>query len=86
MFDNIGTTELVIIGVIILIFFGGNKLKEVARGLGESSKEIKKAKKEFEDAVVDIKAPPENAPLKPRKKKLDKNPEPKLEKGGTDNV
>lgn len=57
MFENIGTTELIIIALVILIFFGGSKLKNVARDLGESSKEIKKAKKEFEHAVVDIKNP-----------------------------
>ena len=48
MFSNIGASELIIIGVILVIFFGSQKLKELARGLGESSKEIKKIKKEIE--------------------------------------
>lgn len=51
MFKNIGTTELIIIFVIIFFLFGGNKLKEFARGLGESTKELKKVKKEYDDAL-----------------------------------
>ena len=43
---SIGTTELVIIAVILLILFGGKKLPELGRGLGESVKELKKSIKE----------------------------------------
>lgn len=43
MFRNIGTTEiLIIIGVLILLF-GGKKLPELGRGLGDTIKEFKKA-------------------------------------------
>lgn len=49
MFRNIGTTEIIIIAAVILLFFGGKKLKELARGLGESTKELKKVKKELTD-------------------------------------
>lgn len=48
MFSNIGTSELIIIGVVLIFFFGSQKLKELARGLGESTKEIKKIKEEIE--------------------------------------
>lgn len=51
MFDfirNIGLPELIIIAVILIILFGGKKVKELSRGLGESAKELKKVKKEFE--------------------------------------
>lgn len=47
MLANIGTTELIIVAVIILLFFGSAKLKELARGLGESTKEAKKIQKEL---------------------------------------
>jgi len=53
MFDflkNIGTTELIIIGLILLVFFGATKLKDLGRGLGESTKELKNVKKEITDA------------------------------------
>lgn len=39
----IGYPELIIILVIVLLLFGANKLPEVARSLGESAKEFKKA-------------------------------------------
>lgn len=40
---GIGGTELIVILVIILILFGGSKLPSLARGLGQSVKEFKKA-------------------------------------------
>ena len=43
MLANIGSTEILIIAVIVLILFGGKKLPEMARGLGESLKEFKNA-------------------------------------------
>jgi sec-independent protein translocase protein TatA len=48
---NIGPTELIIIGVILLILFGAKKLPEFARGLGESGRELKKAGKELREAL-----------------------------------
>jgi TatA/E family protein of Tat protein translocase len=51
---NIGTTEWIIIAILILVFFGGDKLQEFARGLGESGKEFKRLKKEFHSAVTEI--------------------------------
>ena len=43
MLQNIGPTEIIIIAVIILILFGGSKLPEMGRGLGEAFGELKKA-------------------------------------------
>lgn len=48
MLSNLGTSEIVIIAVVVLMFFGSKKLKELARGLGEASSEIKKITKELE--------------------------------------
>jgi len=42
---GLGTTELIIIAVILLILFGGKKLPELGRGLGDSIKELRKAVK-----------------------------------------
>ncbi len=44
---NIGLPEIIIIGVLLLIFFGGSKVKELSRGFGESAKEVKKIKEEL---------------------------------------
>jgi len=44
---GVGTTELIIIASIIFLFFGGKKLKELARGMGESTKEVKKITEEL---------------------------------------
>ncbi|MFC1654035.1 twin-arginine translocase TatA/TatE family subunit [Patescibacteria group bacterium] len=53
MFRNIGTVEIIIIAVVLLILFGGKKLPELAKGIGESGRELKKAQKEFSDALND---------------------------------
>lgn len=52
---NLGTTEWIIIGVVVILLFGNKKLTELARGLGESGKEMKKIKKEFNKAVEEVK-------------------------------
>ncbi len=48
MLSNIGTSEFVVIGIVVLILFGSSKLKELARGLGEAAKEIRKVEKEMD--------------------------------------
>ena len=54
MFNNIGSGEILIVVLVLFFLFGGKKLPELARGLGESGKELKKAKKEIENALTDI--------------------------------
>lgn len=46
MFKNIGTTEIIVIAVLVLVLFGGKKIPELMRGVGESIKEFRKASKE----------------------------------------
>lgn len=55
---GLGAPELVIILVILLVLFGGAKLPGLAKGLGQSIKEFKKASKEeaeVEKPVVETK-------------------------------
>ncbi|MGQ9818703.1 MAG: twin-arginine translocase TatA/TatE family subunit [Candidatus Kapaibacteriales bacterium] len=40
---GIGVQELILIGIIILILFGGRKIPELMRGLGQGIREFKKA-------------------------------------------
>lgn len=48
---NIGGPEIIIIFVVILLLFGAKKIPELARGLGKSMGEFKKARNEFEDEI-----------------------------------
>ena len=48
---SIGIFELFIIFIAIILIFGGKKLPELAKGLGEGLKEFKKATKEVDDSV-----------------------------------
>lgn len=43
LFLNIGTPELLLILLAVLLLFGGNKLPELARGLGKGIREFKDA-------------------------------------------
>lgn len=45
MLNGIGTTELIIIAVILLLLFGGRKLPELGKGIGDAIKEFKKSVK-----------------------------------------
>jgi len=45
MFKGIGTTELIVIFVILLILFGGKKLPELGKGIGDAIKEFRKSVK-----------------------------------------
>ena len=49
--QGIGTTEVLIIFFAILLLFGAKKLPELARGMGKSIKEFKKATHEIEEDI-----------------------------------
>ncbi|GAA0445009.1 hypothetical protein Acor_60850 [Acrocarpospora corrugata] len=67
---NLGPTELIIIGLIVILLFGAKKLPDTARALGQSlrlfKKETKKMNEEDEDATVaqaqPVPAPPAQLP------------------------
>ena len=46
---GLGGGELLLIFAILLLMFGGSKLPGLAKGLGQSVREFKKAAKEGED-------------------------------------
>lgn len=48
----IGTTELLLIGGMALLLFGGKKLPEMMRGLGQGVKEFKKGMDDVKDATT----------------------------------
>lgn len=45
----LGTTELLLLGGLALLIFGGKKVPEMMRGLGQGVKEFKKGMKDSED-------------------------------------
>ena len=49
---GIGGMELLVILALALLLFGGAKLPSLARGLGQSIKEFKKASKDEEDTKL----------------------------------
>ena len=49
----IGSQEIIIIAVIILLLFGGRKIPELMRGLGSGIKEFKAASKEEEKSSIE---------------------------------
>ncbi|MEY2880716.1 MAG: Sec-independent protein translocase protein TatA [Verrucomicrobiota bacterium] len=46
---GLGAPELILVLVILLVLFGGSKLPSLAKGLGQSVKEFKKASKEADE-------------------------------------
>ncbi len=48
----LGTTEMIIIAVLVLVLFGAKKLPTFARSLGKSMGEFKKAREEFESELT----------------------------------
>jgi len=55
----LGTNEIIIILVIVLLLFGGRKIPELMRGLGKGMREFNDAKsnvkKEIEENANDVK-------------------------------
>ncbi len=50
---NLGFTELLLIGVVLLLFFGPSRLPELGKSLGKGIQEFKKASRELTDSVKD---------------------------------
>jgi sec-independent protein translocase protein TatA len=46
MLGNLGTTELLIILFILIFLFGGKKIPEFIKGIGDAIKEFKKGAKD----------------------------------------
>lgn len=66
-FLGVGDTEMLLIMVVVLIFFGGQKMPDFARGLGKTLRELKKAssevEREFKRVLDEAENPPARTPL-----------------------
>lgn len=49
---NMGAPELILVGLAVLLFFGGKKLPELMKGLGKGMKEFKEAQKDVTDQIT----------------------------------
>ncbi|HTS28801.1 MAG TPA: twin-arginine translocase TatA/TatE family subunit [Bryobacteraceae bacterium] len=45
MIESIGWPELLVIGIVFVVLFGGKKLPEIGKGIGEGIKNFKAAMK-----------------------------------------
>lgn len=76
MLGGIGGTELIVIFLVILIFFGANKIPELARGIGQGMNEFKKASNNIKDEIekgkkeLNNSAPKRERPAKKTKKEV----------------
>jgi sec-independent protein translocase protein TatA len=50
---NLGVTEIVLILLVVLVFFGAKKIPELAQGLGKGIREFRKATREIQDEGED---------------------------------
>jgi sec-independent protein translocase protein TatA len=67
----LGTWEMVIIAVLVLVLFGAKKLPTFARSLGKSMGEFKKAREEFESELTRAQDDVINSPTKePEQKRI----------------
>lgn len=48
MFNNIGTTEIIIIAIVLIVLFGAKRIPEFTRGLTQASSEFRKGLKDEE--------------------------------------
>ena len=51
----IGTQEIIILALVILLLFGGKKIPELMKGLGKGVKSFKEGVNGIEDSLVDEK-------------------------------
>jgi len=49
---TLGAQEVILIFLVLLLLFGAKKLPELARGIGKSMGEFKKAREEFEHEIT----------------------------------
>ena len=54
MFGSIGTSELLIIVLVVLLVFGSKQLPQVVRSLGQGWRDIQRATDEVKDEIGSV--------------------------------
>ena len=55
MLGSVGTTELILVLLIVLIIFGVGKLPEIGGALGSAIRDFRKAQKEVDNTIDEVK-------------------------------
>jgi TatA/E family protein of Tat protein translocase len=55
MIRSIGLPELIVIGAVFILLFGGKKIGELGKGVGEALRELKKTAVQAKDAEKELK-------------------------------
>ena len=53
LFFNIGGSEIFLIVLVIIMFFGANKIPEIARGLGKGIKTVRNATNDIKREITE---------------------------------
>ena len=59
---NLGMTDIIIIAIVVLVFFGGKKLQVLMHGVGKGISDFKKGMNGIEDEIkkdIDLNDTPE---------------------------
>jgi sec-independent protein translocase protein TatA len=56
---GLGSSEIILIAIVVLVLFGAKKIPEMMQGLGRGIREFKKASKDIEE---DVMRPSEDSP------------------------
>jgi sec-independent protein translocase protein TatA len=49
---GLGSSEIILIAIVILVLFGAKKIPDMMQGLGRGIREFKKASKDIEEDVM----------------------------------
>lgn len=66
---NFGGQEMLLVFLVVLLLFGAKKLPQLARGIGKSAGEFKRARAEFENEITRAETEAEKEPVKKEVKK-----------------
>jgi sec-independent protein translocase protein TatA len=66
---GLGTQELIIIMIIVIVLFGASRLPEIGRGIGQAIKNFKKASSEPDE--IDV-TPKKSTPQEKKKEEIEK--------------
>ncbi len=51
MFGNLGTPEIILIALVVLVLFGAKRIPEFMQGLGKGVREFRKAAKDIQEEI-----------------------------------